>query len=57
MGLVEGLRDQELFDEHARFVAGLVDEGFILLGGPLDKRDILLVVQSETEASVRSIRR
>ena len=48
------LRDQELFDEHARFVDGLVDEGFIVLGGPLNERDVLLVVQSETEASVRS---
>ena len=48
------LRDQQLFDEHARFVDGLVDQGFIILGGPLNERDVLLVVQSETEASVRS---
>ena len=50
----KGLRDQELFAEHARFLDGLVDEGYIVLGGPLDERDVLLVVQSETEASVRS---
>ena len=50
----KGLRDQELFDEHARFLDGLIDEGYIVLGGPLDERDVLLVVQSETEASVRS---
>ena len=50
----KGLRDQELFDEHARFLDGLVDEGFIILGGPVDERDLLLVVQSQTEASVRS---
>lgn len=50
----KGLREQELFDEHARFLDGLVDEGFIVLGGPLDERDVLLVVQSETEASVHS---
>lgn len=50
----KGLRDQELFDEHARFLDGLVDGGFITLGGPLDERDVLLVVQGETEASVRS---
>ena len=48
------LRHQQLFDEHARFVDGLVDQGFIILGGPLNERDVLLVVQSETEASVRS---
>ena len=50
----KGLRDQELFDEHAQFLDGLVDEGYIVLGGPLDERDVLLVVQSETVASVRS---
>jgi hypothetical protein len=33
---------------------GLVEEGFIILDGPLDERDVLLVVQSETDASVRS---
>jgi hypothetical protein len=40
----KGLRDQELFDEHARFLDGLVDEGYIVLGGPLAERDVLLVV-------------
>ncbi len=50
----KGRRDQELFDEHARFLDGLVDEGFIILGGPLNEQEVLLVVQSETEASVRS---
>jgi hypothetical protein len=50
----KGMRDQELFDEHAPFLDGLVEEGFIFLGGPLDERDVLLVVQGETEASVRS---
>ena len=50
----KGLRDQELFDEHARFLDGLVDEGFIILGGPLNERDVLLVAQGESEASVRS---
>jgi uncharacterized protein len=48
------LRDQALFNEHAQFVDGLVDEGFIILGGPLNERDVLLVVQREAEASVRS---
>lgn len=50
----KGLREQESFDEHARFVDGLVEEGFIVLGGPLDERDVLLVVRSESEASVRA---
>ena len=50
----KSLRDQALFDEQARVLDELVEDGFIILGGPLDERDVLLVVQSETEASVRS---
>jgi hypothetical protein len=48
----KGLREQELFDEHAEFMDRLVDEGFVVLGGPLDERDVLLVVESETETTV-----
>ena len=33
------MREQELWDEHARFMNGLVDAGFIILGGPLDGRE------------------
>ena len=32
------MRDQQLWSEHATFVNGLVDEGFLLLGGPLADR-------------------
>jgi uncharacterized protein YciI len=46
------LREQEQFDEHAEFMDRLVDEGFVVLGGPLDERDVLLIVQSETEAEL-----
>ena len=46
------LREQELFDEHAEFMDRLVDEGFLVLGGPLDERNVLLVVDSESNAAV-----
>ena len=49
-----GLREQDLWDEHARFMDALVDDGFVVLGGPLDERDVLLVVESESESSVRT---
>jgi len=49
-----GLREQADFDEHARFMDALVDEGFVVLGGPLDERDVLLVVASDSEASIRA---
>lgn len=39
------LREQEGWDEHARYMDKLVAEGFILLGGPLEgERDVLHVV-------------
>jgi hypothetical protein len=31
-----GLREQEGFDDHARFMDGLVEAGFVLLGGRCD---------------------
>jgi uncharacterized protein YciI len=49
------MRDQAGWDEHARFMDGLVDAGFLLLGGPLEgDRDTLHVVEAETEAEVRA---
>ncbi len=48
----KGLRDQDSFEEHARFMDRLVDDGFVVLGGPLDERDVLLVVVGDSEASV-----
>jgi hypothetical protein len=48
----KGLLEQELFDQHGDFMDGLVEEGFVVLGGPLNERDVLLVVHSWTEAAV-----
>ena len=31
-----GIREQQAWDEHASFMDGLVDDGFVILGGPLD---------------------
>jgi len=48
------LREQDGWDEHAAFMDGLVDEGFIILGGPVDEGAwILLVIVAETEEAVR----
>src|SRR4051794_26857427 len=30
------IREQAAWDEHAQFMDGLVDRGFILIGGPVD---------------------
>jgi hypothetical protein len=49
-----GLREQAGWDEHAQFMDGLVDDGFILLGGPLEgERDVLHVVTAPNEQAIR----
>lgn len=48
-------REQDGWDEHAAFMDGLVDEGFIVLGGPLgDGRFVLLAVEADDEEAVRA---
>lgn len=49
-----GIRDQPAWDEHAAFMDALVEDGFILLGGPLgDQRRTLHVVEASDEDEVR----
>lgn len=49
------MREQDGWDEHARFMDGLVDAGFILLGGPLaGDRDTLHIVEAESEEAIRA---
>jgi len=50
----KGLREQELWDEHADFMDALVEDGFVVLGGPLDEKDVLLVVDADAEETVRA---
>jgi len=48
------LRRQDAWDEHASFMDGLVDDGFMLLGGPLEgERETLHIVEAESEEAVR----
>jgi hypothetical protein len=48
------LREQEGWEEHARFMDDLVADGFIVLGGPLDgEREILHAISAASEQSVR----
>jgi hypothetical protein len=48
------LREQDGFDEHARFMDSLVDDGFIVLGGPIaGEREILHSVCAPSEDVVR----
>lgn len=48
------MREQAGWDEHARFMDGLVEDGFILLGGPLEGGgDTLHIVEADPEDSIR----
>jgi len=48
------LREQDGWDEHARFMNSLVEDGFILLGGPLEgDRETVHIVDAPTEKVVR----
>lgn len=50
----KGAREQPFWDEHAAFIDQLVDDGFILMGGPLvDEGGSLLIVNAGDENEVR----
>ena len=52
--LSKGTREQPFWDEHAKFIDQLVDQGFILMGGPLeDEGGALLILNAEDENEVR----
>ncbi|HEX6421837.1 MAG TPA: hypothetical protein VFZ79_00045 [Acidimicrobiales bacterium] len=49
------LEQQSGWPAHAAFMDGLVDAGFVVLGGPLaDEVRVVLAVEAESEAAVRA---
>ena len=49
------LEEQSGWDAHAAFMDELVEEGFIVLGGPLgDERRVVHAVEAESEEVVRT---
>jgi len=48
------MEQQSQWDEHAAFMDGLVESGFVILGGPLsDERTVVLAVEAADEDDVR----
>jgi len=48
------MTDQVAWPEHAAFMNLLVDEGFVVLGGPVGQGErVLLVVSADSEAAIR----
>ena len=49
------MREQLEWDEHARFMNALVDDGFIVLGGPVENgREAFHVVDAASEEAIRA---
>jgi hypothetical protein len=49
------LEGQSGWEEHAAFMDGLVDAGFVVLGGPLaDEHRVILAIEAASEDGVRS---
>jgi uncharacterized protein YciI len=49
------MEQQSDWPAHASFMDGLVDDGFVTLGGPLaDEHRVVLVVNADSEQTVRA---
>ena len=49
------MEEQSGWPEHADFMDALVDDGFVVLGGPLaDERRVVLAIEAESEDIVRA---
>jgi len=49
-----GIREQDSWDDHAAFMNGLVEDGFVLFGGPIgDGESALLAIEAEDEQTIR----
>jgi hypothetical protein len=48
-----GRREQDGWDEHAAFMDGLVEDGFVIVGGPVGSGDrVLLLVEADDEEEI-----
>lgn len=50
------MREQEEWDEHARFMDALADESFIVLGGPLGdgEQQFLMIVHADSKEAIEA---
>ena len=48
------MEEQEAWRPHADLMNALVDDGFIVLGGPLDEPDVLLIIRAESAEDIRA---
>jgi uncharacterized protein YciI len=50
----KAIDEQAGFADHAAFLDGLIDSGFIVLGGPLSDERVVHAVQAESEDEIRA---
>ena len=48
------MEEQSEWPAHASFMDGLVETGFVILGGPIDEHRVVLAVEAESEDAVRA---
>jgi uncharacterized protein YciI len=48
------MEEQTDWDAHAAFMDGLVDDGFIVFGGPLPDRRVAHAIEADSEEAVRA---
>ena len=47
------MREQDGWEEHAAFMEALEEDGFIVVGGPLDgEREVLHIVSAQSEQAI-----
>jgi uncharacterized protein YciI len=48
------MREQDGWDDHARYMDSLFDDGFVLMVGPLEgERETLWIIEAESDAAIR----
>ena len=48
------MREQEGWDDHATYMEGIADEGFLLMVGPLEGgRETMWIVEADSEETIR----
>ena len=49
------MREQKNWEEHAAFMDALVEDGFVVLGGPLDdEKKVLLIINAESRQVIEA---
>ena len=48
------MEEQDDWRPHADFMNALVDDGFVVLGGPLDEPDVLLIIRAASADAIRA---